>query len=85
MEHDATLGASVYLERGAWILALETSDGSVIEVVPTGWDGSGGFHQRGLDFVAPLLGARGLRYRHWTDLDGRYVAVLHRPPTWGPR
>lgn len=83
MDHDATLAASVYFDRGCWMLALESSDGSVVELLTTGWDGSGSFHQHGLDFVGRLLAARGLRYRHWAELGGRYVAVLHQPPRWG--
>jgi len=85
MDHTATVGASVFEEGGIWLLALESSTGDVVEVIPTGWDGLGGFEQRGLDFVAPLLAERGLRYQRWIDAYGRYVAVLHRRPDGGPR
>lgn len=85
MDHTATVGASVYESDGNWLLALETSTGDVVEVIPIGWDGTGGFEGSGLNFVAPLLAARGLVYRSWMEQDGRYVAVMHQRPSWGPR
>lgn len=85
MDYTAIVGASVYERGGNWLLALETSTGDVVEVIPTEWDGIGGFDGSGLNFVAALLNARGLVYRSWMEQDGRYVAVMHQRPTWGPR
>jgi hypothetical protein len=76
VDHTATVGT--------WLLALEASTGVVVEVIPTGWDGSGGFYDSCLNFVAPLLHARGLRYQSWMELDGRQVAVMHQRTSWGP-
>ena len=85
MDHTATSGATVFEDGGIWQLSLESSTTDVVETVETGWDGTGSFEQEGLNFVGPMLRARGLRYRSWSELDSRYVAVLHRAASWGPR
>jgi hypothetical protein len=83
MDHAATVGASVYEDDSVWLLALESSSGDVVETITTGWDGTGGFFNRGLNYVAPLITERGLVYTSWLEFGGRYVAVLHRPAAWG--
>jgi hypothetical protein len=85
MDHTTTTGASVYEQDGVWILALESSTGDVVETIDTGWDGTGGFEQHGLNAVAPLLRDRDLLYQAWMEQDGRQVAVLYQRPSWGPR
>jgi len=83
-DHTATATASVYADTEGWSLDLADSAGEVVETINLPWAG-GDFQQDGLDVVAPLLNARGLRYKNWAALGGRYVAVLHRPASWGPR
>lgn len=70
MDHTTTSGASVFEHDGIWWLSLESSTTEVIETVKIDWDGMGGFYQAGLNHVAPMLEARGLRYTSWAELNG---------------
>ena len=85
MDHTATSGATVFEDDGIWWLSLESSTTDVVEAVETCWDGTGSFDEDCLNLVGPMLHARGLRYRSWSELNGRYTAVLHRAAPWGPR
>jgi hypothetical protein len=85
MDHATTTAASVCERDGLRILELSSSTGEVVETIDTGWDGTGSFEHRGLDFVAKLLNERELVYEAWIEAGGSQMAMVYQRPPWGPR
>lgn len=70
--------ATVFESDGRWWLRVRDGVGNELSCIATGWDGSGGFHLKGLDWVAPHIPA-GYVYKYWDEADdGTFSTVLHR-------
>lgn len=67
--------------NGEWWLRVEHDSGEIEDLGKINWDGEGGFHLRGLDFVASRV-PNGYAYRgsaSWQETeDGSYTSVLYR-------
>ncbi|AMM34753.1 hypothetical protein SA2016_4101 (plasmid) [Sinomonas atrocyanea] len=63
---------------GTWWVRIWDASMRIMDEGPLSWEGEGGFHLRGLDFVLPWIPA-GYGYQGWqTEEDGSYTAVLQR-------